>query len=264
MSRTASVLGRVLYRSAIAGCVVFLLTPVLVVVSMSFSDTPYIAFPPEQLGTRQYMSFFESSSWITVTLRSFLIAVAAALLAAAAASLLVLGLHRTRIPFKEGIVALCTVPLLVPGVALAIAIYDFFATVELLDTILGVVLAHAVYTLPIAVLVLWPAIKSISPQVELVAMTLGATRARAWWSITLRLLAPSVIAAGIIVFLTSFDEATIVAFITGPQTATLPKEIFDSVSTGVDPTITAIAALLVLGTAVLMTISELLRNRNNK
>jgi ABC-type spermidine/putrescine transport system permease subunit II len=257
-------IGRIAYRAVVTCCVIFLLTPLVAVVLMSFSDASFITFPPKDWGTQQYASLIHSERWATVTLRSFAVAVPVALGAVGLACLLVLGLHRTRVPYKEAIIGFCTIPLLVPGVALAIAIYDFFAKVDLLDNFIGVVLAHTVYTLPIAVLVLWPAMRSISPQLELVAMTLGAGRVRAWVGITLRLLVPSLIAAGIIAFLTSFDEATLVAFITGPNTATLPKEILDSVSTGVDPTITAIATLLVLITALLLAISEVLRARSNK
>lgn len=255
-------IGRLAFRTIVVCCVIFLLAPVVAVVLMSFSNASFITLPPKDWGLRQYESLIQSQRWITVTLRSFLVAIPVAFAAVGLACLLVLGLHRTRVPFKEPIIALCTIPLLVPGVALTIAIYGFFAKINLLDTFTGLVLAHTVHTLPIAVLVLWPAMKSVSPQLELVAMTLGAGRVRAWVGITLRLLVPSIFAAGIIAFLNSFDEATLAAFITGPKTTTLPKEILVSVSTGVDPTITAIATLLVVGTALLLAISEMLRARN--
>jgi ABC-type spermidine/putrescine transport system permease subunit II len=254
----------VLHRATLGAIVTFLFAPVVVVVVMSFSNTPYLAFPPKGLGLRQFRSAFASEQWRDVTGRSLLVAGPVAVAAVASAALLVLGLQRTKLPFKEGIIGLCTLPLLVPGVAFAVALYDFFARAGLLDSFVGVILAHTVYILPIAVLVLWPAIRNISPDLELAAMTMGARRAEAWLGVTMRLLAPSLIASAIIVFLTSFDEATLVAFITGPNTTTLPKAILDSVSTGVDPTITAIATLLIFTTAALMTFAEVLRARSNR
>jgi ABC-type spermidine/putrescine transport system permease subunit II len=254
--------GTALYRMTVGATVVFLLAPAVVVVLMSFSDATHLSFPPAEWGLRQYESLSRSDVWGEATGRSLLIAFPVALLAVAAATLLVIGLQRTRLPFKEAVVALCTVPILVPGVALAVALYEFLARGGLLDSYLGVILAHTVYTLPVAVLVMWPAIRAIPPDLELVAMTLGAGRARAWFGVTLRLLAPALLASGIIAFVTSFDEATLVSFISGPRTTTLPKAILDSVATGVDPTITAIAALLIAATAVLLGVAEVLRTRS--
>ncbi|MEV0390919.1 ABC transporter permease [Nonomuraea sp. NPDC050643] len=257
-------LGTVAFRSAVGLTVIFLLAPALVVVAMSFSDTAYLSFPPEGLGLRAYRSLLSSDLWGPVTLRSLVIALPVALLAVGAATLLVIGLARTRLPYKNVLVAFSTLPLLVPGVALAVAVYGLLARLRILDTYLGIILAHAVTTLPLAVLILWPAIRAISSDLELAAMTLGARRARAWWDTTVRLLGPSVGAAMITVFLTSFDEAVLVSFISGPQTTTLPKAILDSVTTGLDPTITAIATLLILLTAVLMAAGEALRRRSER
>lgn len=255
-------IGRILHRALLVALVVFLLGPALAVIVMSFSQESFLALPPAEWGLRQYRALAESAVWGPATGRSVLVALPTALVAVAAAMLLVIGLQRTRIGMENGLIALCTLPILVPGVALAVSLYGFYARLGLLDSYLGVILAHAVHTLPIAVLVLWAAIRAIPQDLELVAMTLGAGRTRAWFGITVRLLAPALGASAIIVFLTSFDEATLVSFLTGPRTTTLPKAILDSVETGVDPSITAIAALLVLGTAALMTMSEILRTRS--
>lgn len=255
-------LGSYLFRGLVGAVALFLLAPAVVVVVMSFSDTSFLAFPPRDWGFRQYVSLADSPVWQGATVKSLVVAVPAALLAVAAATLLVIGLQRSRLRLKDSLVALTSVPLLIPGVALAVALYEFFAQVELLDSYLGLILAHCAVILPLAVLVMWPAIRAISADLELAAMTLGASRARAWFGVTVRLLMPAVLAGLILTFLTSFDEATLVSFLAGPSTTTLPKAILDSVTTGVDPTITAIASLLIVVTAVLMVAAELLRTRS--
>lgn len=257
-------LGVLFFRGVVGITALSLLAPALVIVAMSFSDTPYLSFPPEGLGLRQYESLLSSDLWGKVTGRSLLIALPTALIAVIAATLLVIGLQRTRLPFKSAWVALSTLPMLVPGVALAVAMYGLLARFHLLDTYAGVILAHVVLTLPLAVLILWPAIRSLPADLELAAMTMGANRTRAWWDITVRLLTRSIAAAAIIVFLTSFDEAVLVSFISGPETTTLPKAILDSVITGVDPTITALATLLIFATAILMAAAETLRQRSER
>ncbi|RJO70824.1 ABC transporter permease subunit [Nocardia panacis] len=245
-------------RIVVGLLVVFLLAPMALVAVMSFSSDAYLAFPPDHWGSRQYSTLFGSREWTADALRSAGIALAATVISVLAAALLVLGLGRTGLRAKNAIVAFCTLPMLVPGVALAMALYGFLAKINVLDTFAGVILSHAALCLPFALFVLWPAMQATSPDLELAAMTLGARRGRAWWDTTIRALARTLLAATIIAFVTSFDESTLVVFVGGPATMTLPLAIFNSVSTGVDPVITAIATLLIVGTAVLMSAAEAL------
>jgi putative spermidine/putrescine transport system permease protein len=102
----------------------------------------------------------------------------------------------------------------------------------------------------------------LSPDLDLVAMTMGASRARAWVGISLRLLAPTVVSGALLAFLTSFDEAVFANFLAGPGLVTLPKAIFDSVRLGIDPAITAISTLLMAFTALVLGAATMMRNRS--
>jgi ABC-type spermidine/putrescine transport system permease subunit II len=95
-------------------------------------------------------------------------------------------------------------------------------------------------------------------------MTMGAARARAWAGITARLLLPAILAAAIFAFILSFDEAVFISFLGGPGLVTLPKYIFDSVQFGVDPAITAVATLLMVVTAALMSGATVLRGGRSR
>jgi ABC-type spermidine/putrescine transport system permease subunit II len=259
LSSLPTLAGRAAHRLLVGVLVAFLLGPALVVVCASFSDSSFITFPPKGWGLHQYHALLASSTWGPATLRSLVIALPVALLAVTLATLAVIALERTRVPLAEALGTALTVPLLLPGVAYAVALYALFVRLRLLDTFQGIILAHTILTLPVALLIMRPAMRVVGRDLELVAMTLGATRARAWLSITARLLAPAIGAALIVAFLTSFDEAVIVSFVSGPDTVTLPKAILDSASTGVDPTITAIAALLIALTGLMLLVAERLR-----
>jgi ABC-type spermidine/putrescine transport system permease subunit II len=80
--------------------------------------------------------------------------------------------------------------------------------------------------------------------------------------ITLRLLSPAIGATFIFCFIHSFDEATFVNFIGGPGLVTLPKAIFDSIRTGLEPLITAISTLLMIATGVIMMVASYWRGRD--
>jgi ABC-type spermidine/putrescine transport system permease subunit II len=110
------------------------------------------------------------------------------------------------------------------------------------------VLAHTLLALPLVVLVIGSAIQRVPGSLEDAALSLGAGRVRTTLDITLRLLLPAIAVAAVFAFITSFDDAVFVSFLAGPGFTTLPLEIFNSLQFGVDPAITAIAALLT-GTA---------------
>jgi ABC-type spermidine/putrescine transport system permease subunit II len=116
-------------------------------------------------------------------------------------------------------------------------------------------------TVPFVFLITGSAITKVPRDLELAALSLGATRFQAWRDVTLRFLAPAIAASFIFAFVASFDETVITAFLSGVGFVTLPVAIFHSVRDGIDPVITAIATLLTLGTGGLLTMHTVLRRR---
>ena len=150
---------------------------------------------------------------------------------------------------------------MIPVAAYAVGMYAVFAQLGLLGEKLGVILAHTVHALPLVVIVLMTSLEQITPDLELAAMTMGASRFKAWTTVTIRLLTPSIVAAFLFGFISSFDEAVFITFLGGVGLVTLPKYIFDSVQYSVDPAITAVATLLMFATTFIMLLGTMLRNK---
>ncbi|MCP9967668.1 ABC transporter permease [Actinomadura madurae] len=269
--RATSLTGHALYGAVVLCVVAFMLLPTLVVIGASFSGSEYIEWPPSSFGLRQYDSLLHSADLIDATWRSLLVAAGTAAITLAVATPLVLGLSRARVPGGRGLRIAIILPMVTPGVAYAVALYGMFASLVLIDSFPAVLLAHVALCLPMVLLALEPVMDAVPREYELAAMSLGASRTRAWVGVTLRLTAPGLVAAGVLAFVTSFDEATLASFLTGPRTATLPKIILDSVTTGVDPAITAVSALLIVATALLTSVAGMAtrlrrarRNRNER
>lgn len=227
----------------------FMLAPTVIIAILSFSSDDFIAFPPRNWGWTQYETFFAGGRWMDALVFSALVAGSAALIATVAGVAGVLAFNRTGLPGRSALQALGIAPLLLPGIAYAVALYSLFAPIGLLTHPAGLVLAHATLVLPFAMLIVGAAITRIPLALELAAQSLGASLFQAWTGITIRLLAPAIGAALIFTFVTSFDEVVIASFL---GFTTLPIAIFSSVRFGVDPVITAIATLLTLATAILM------------
>ncbi|WP_131735489.1 ABC transporter permease [Actinomadura roseirufa] len=244
-----------------AAAMLFLGVPILCVVVLSFSNAEVLQFPPEEWGLRQYRSFFGSGTWIGAMTLSFKLATVSAAIALLIGIPAVFALHRSRLPLKGLIQAIGLSPLVIPGVAYAVALYTLFVQFRLTSNMAALVLTYAVHGLPFVLLILGSAMARLPAETELVAMTLGASRPRAMVGITLRQMLPAIGAAYIFAFITSFDEAVLINFLGGPGTVTLPKAIFDNVKTGLDPNITAIATLLMAGTGVVGSLAFMLRRK---
>ncbi|HXQ00664.1 MAG TPA: ABC transporter permease [Solirubrobacteraceae bacterium] len=243
-------------RTAGAGVVVAIvlamLVPPAMVVALSFSGERYFDFPPHSWGLRQYRVLLEDPRWGSALWLSVKIAVPVALLAAAVVVPALFTFHRSRLPARNALQLGGLTGLVLPVSAYAVAIYGVFVQTGLLGTYFGLVLADLTLALPVMLLVTSPALSRIPEELELAAMVAGASRARAWIEITVRLLAPAILAGGVLAFMTSFDESVFINFLGGPGQETLPRAILDSVRFGLDPVVTAIATLLILGTSAAM------------
>ena len=76
------------------------------------------------------------------------------------------------------------------------------------------------------------------------------------------LIRPSVISGGLFAFVTSFDEVVVVLFLAGPEQRTIPRQMFSRLREQINPTILAVATLLILISVALLVTLELLRRRS--
>jgi ABC-type spermidine/putrescine transport system permease subunit II len=228
-----------------AGAVVlFLCLPIAVVVPMSFSSASSLEFPPPGFSLRWYQSFFGDPRWLRAAGNSALIAFASSASSLALGSIAAYGLVRGTFRGRAILEGNFVAPLILPPVITAVALYIFFARIGLLGTLPGLIVAHTVLTVPYVVLLMSVAIRSFDVRIEQVAYSLGASWLRMFRSVLLPNLWPSVLAAWIFAFIISFDEVIVTLFLAGAYD-TIPKRMFNELILQVNPTITAIATLLI-------------------
>ena len=98
--------------------------------------------------------------------------------------------------------------------------------VQFVGTLGAILLAHIFYNTTIVIRVVGSAISQLDPRLENAARTLGAEGRRVWWHITLPLLRPSLLAAGLLVFLFDFTSFGVILLLGGPGFATLEVETY--------------------------------------
>ena len=228
---------------------VFLMLPLLVVFPISVSSASYMQFPPPGFSWQWYERYFNDPSWIEATIRSFQVAALCTLLAMALGVPLAFMLVRSRRRGVWILDRLAAAPIIVPTIILSIAIYSIFVRLQLIGAWYGVAVAHTVLALPFVVILVGAGLRGFDEAQEQAAMGLGASWPVAVWRITLPQLRPSLISAGFLAFISSFDELVVAMFLSGAA-MTLPKKMFDNIMMEIDPTIAAVSVTQILLVAI--------------
>jgi ABC-type spermidine/putrescine transport system permease subunit II len=222
----------------------FMCLPVMIVVPMSFSSAQSLEFPPPGLSLRWYTAFFGNEVWAQAGANSLLLATLASTIALILGTLAAYGLVRGVFPGKAVIEANFMAPMIVPSIITAVALFIVFAKLRILGTFFGLVLGHTILVIPYVVLIMQVAIRAFDVRIEHVAATLGASRMLILCKIVLPNLLPSAAAAWIFAFVISFDEVVVTLFLAGTN-MTIPKRMFNELIMQINPTITAVATLLI-------------------
>jgi ABC-type spermidine/putrescine transport system permease subunit II len=162
-------------------------------------------------------------------------------------------LARLRLPFRTVLMIAFLLPQAVPSVAIYINVARVFYSLGLTGTIPGVVLVHAAHGLVYSVWIAAAAFAAVDKDLELAARNIGASPLRTFFTITLPLAAPGIMASAIFVFLESLDEFTGTFFVGVPQVTTLPLLLYNA-SMGGNYQIASITALILLVPSVLFMI----------
>jgi putative spermidine/putrescine transport system permease protein len=179
-----------------------------------------------------------------------------ALLATPMATMAAYGLHTSRFKHVNLIWMLLLTPMVVPVILIGIGVFYAYVKLKLVNTLLGLVLAHCMLAIPVVMLVVGSALKSYDMDQERVARSLGASPFYAFWSVTLPQIKFSVVSGAVLAFLTSFDEIIVALFVSGGDNSTLTRNMFNALRDQVDPTIAAISTLIVLITSVLLILTQ--------
>ena len=224
----------------------FLIVPTLIVIPMSFSDSQYLEFPPDNWSIRWYEVYLESPKWIRATITSLQVGILTMLLATPLGMMAAYALFVSGHPAARAVFVFLITPLIVPVILIAIGTFYAYGRFGLNNTITGLVLAHTALAAPLVMIIITAALRTYDLNQELVARSLGATRLKAFCVITLPQIKFSVLSAALLAFLTSFDEVIIAIFISGGVNATLTKLMFSALRDFIDPTIAAISTIMIL------------------
>ena len=260
----------------------FLVMPLIAVIPISFSSSPFleftpgmIALDPEAFSLRWYRLLIGDCSdpgittvcsdrWLIGAQNSLFIGIIATLLATTLGIMAALGLSRPYMPFRKAIMAIMISPLIVPLIITASGVFFFFAKLNLVATFTGLIFAHTILGLPFVVITVTATLVGYDHNLTRAAASLGGGPVRNFFKVEMPLILPGVISGALFAFITSFDEVVIVLFVGGPEQFTLPRQMWSGIRQEISPTILSAATILVIISILLLTTVELLRRRTER
>ena len=240
----------------------FLLLPIVFIVLLSFGSSQWLVFPPPGWTTKWYLQFFSNAEWMEAALSSLKVAVLTTLFAVALGLPTAFALVRGRFKGREFLYGLFTLPMIVPLVIIAVAVYALFLKLGLTGTLFSFVVSHVIVALPFTIISIINSLKLFDRSIEDAAVICGASRWQAVYKVTFPAIRPGLVAGALFAFLVSWDEVVLSVMMASPTLQTLPVKMWTTLRQDLTPVI-AVASTLLIGLSVLvMLIGAGLRRRN--
>jgi putative spermidine/putrescine transport system permease protein len=238
--------GKIALTAVATVILLFLALPIVVILVTSFSNNAFASFPPETWTLNWYKALFaDGSKWPAALSLSALVAALSTVFSLIIGVTAATALVRSELPLRSAVFALVLGPLLIPQIVTALGLFLLFEPAAMLGSPIAIALGHTVLASPIAVLILIATLRGIDERLEDAAASMGAGRLTIARRITFPLAAPGMIAAAIFSFITSFDEFYISQFLSSVDTVTLPVQVYNSLTFEIDPSVTAVSAILI-------------------
>ncbi len=270
------------FRAICGAIFIFLITPILVVLPLSFNAEDFFTFTPEMLrfdpegySLKHYRDFWTNNEWQRSFKNSLIIAPFATIISVSLGTLAAIGLSQSHVPGRRAIMAILISPMIVPLIISATGMFFFYSqignwmegTLGLNKTFVGyikVILAHAVLGIPFVIITVTATLVGFDRSLTRAAANMGADPVTTFFKVQMPLILPGVISGGLFAFITSFDEVVVVLFVGSASQKTLPWQMFTGLREQISPTILAVATILVVISIALLTTLELLRRRSER
>ncbi|WP_434620103.1 ABC transporter permease [Tabrizicola sp. M-4] len=279
---------------------IFLISPILVVIPLSFNAEPYftfteamLRFDPAGYSLRWYdalltlgmqapdairdgawwSDMWENSTWVRAAKNSIIVGFWATILATVLGTLAALGLSRPEMPYRRVVMAILISPMIVPIIIIATGLFFFYSNPcsiigtecgRLTSTYLGVILAHTTLGIPFVIITVTATLSGFDQSLIRASASLGASPSRTFFKVIMPLILPGVVSGALFAFVTSFDEVVAVLFIAGPDQQTIPRQMWNGIREAISPAILAVATILVIISIALLATVELLRRRSER
>ena len=249
-------LGRLTFNGAVVVALGLVLTPIVLVIWLSFFSNEILSLPPEGYSLRWYRAFMHNPSYLDGLAVSIRLALLAALISTIAGAGAAIALAESRWRGRDVVETLFLSPKFVPTVVIGFSILGFASAIHIFDPFTRLVMGHVVITIPFTVRATLASLVGIPRSLGEAAVSLGAPPWRAFLDITLPLARTGIIAGALMAFVLSFDEVAVSIFLTDAFTQTLPIALVAEMRANLNLTVAAIATVLATLAAITVVVLD--------
>jgi putrescine transport system permease protein len=233
----------------------FLYLPIVALILYSFNDSPlpniWRGFTLKWYAALASDSEIISGFWLSLKI-AFITACGAVILGTMAAFALVKYKRFTGRTLFAGMV---NAPLVMPEVVIGLSLLLMLVSVQRAfgfpdRGMMTIWFAHLLLGLAYATVVIQARLQDLNPQLEEAALDLGARPHQVFWLVTLPMIGQSLASAWLLTFTLSLDDVVLAAFLSGPGSTTMPLVIFSRARLGLNPSVNAVATLIVAVVAI--------------
>jgi putrescine transport system permease protein len=239
----------------------FLYLPILLLVIYSFNASKLVTVWGG-FSTHWYVALLSNqglldAAWVTIRVGLLSATFATVLGTMAAIALVRFG----RFPGGTLFSGMVFAPLVMPEVITGLSLLLLFVAIGFARGFWTLTLAHITFSMCFVAVVVQSRLVSFDRSLEEAALDLGCPPLRTFFTITLPLILPAVVAGWMLAFTLSLDDLVISSFTTGPGATTLPMKIYSQVRLGVTPEINAICTILIAIVATGVLIASIITKR---
>jgi len=224
---------------------IFLFLPILVLVIFSFNISELnIVF--EGFTFKWYKELFNNSMLLEAFENTILIAIVSTVISTIIGTMSAYALKKFDFPLKKFINELLYIPIVIPEIVLGIALLCIYAFMKIELGMGTLILSHIAFSIPFVIINVNSVMDGMNSNLEEAASDLGASRLQTFLFVVLPSLMPGIFSGAQLAFTLSLDDVVISYFTAGPESNTLPLQVFSMIKTGITPDVNALITILLL------------------
>ena len=248
-----------LSRVFLIAVLVFLYVPIAVMVLMAFNQSVLYELPFE-FSTVWFEALAGNERLLKASANSVGLALLNTLIATTLGTLAALAFARYSFRGKSVLKLLLLPPITIPWLIIGTSMLVLFFWIGIGRGLHAMLLGHVALSLPYVIIVVGARLSNFGVELEEAAATLGASPWQVFWRVSLPVMAPGVVAAGLFAFAISFDQFVISYFLAPPGVSTLPVEIYSAIRKGFTPEVNAVSSIIIFASmGVMLLVSRFYR-----
>ena len=222
---------------------IFLFLPILVLVVFSF-NTSRLNIVFEGFTLKWYRELFNNPMLVEALFNTLMVAVISTCISTVIGTISSYALKRFDFPGKKFINELLYIPVVMPEIVLGISLLCIYAFLKMELGMFTLILSHIAFSIPYVIVNVNSVMDTMNPNLEEAASDLGASRIKTFFKVVLPTLLPGILSGAQLAFTLSLDDVVVSYFTAGPESNTLPLQVFSMIKTGVTPDVNAMITIM--------------------